>query len=81
MNKPICWHGRQVELPEMVYIGVQHNQWPLRAFESAESGAHWLAENPEERHVYRLKGILIAELMHVPPVPASYQEQELAETP
>jgi hypothetical protein len=73
----ICSHGRGAELPKQLFIGIQHNTWVIHSFAEAAQASRWLAENPEERHVYRVNPAVVAELVYVRPVEATYREERL----
>lgn len=75
-ERALCSHGRILELQEFVWIGLQHNRWPVTAFASAQQGADWIADNPKERHVYKLAATPIGEVRYVPPVAATHEEVE-----
>lgn len=68
-----CSHGRAVHLPEEIWIGVHDTEWPIRAFNNAESAADWVGEDVRYRHAYRIDASILAEVVHVPPVAATYR--------
>jgi hypothetical protein len=73
----ICAHGREAELPKELFLGLQHNTWVMRTFGESKQACSWLAEQPEERHVYRIDPTVLAELVYVEPVEATYREERL----
>jgi len=78
-ERSLCSHGRLLSLDDFVWVGIQHNQWPVQAFASADQAARWIGDNPKERHVYKLAATPLAELRYVPPVEASYEEVDFTD--
>jgi hypothetical protein len=68
-----CSHGRALNWPAEIWIGVSDIQWPIVAFTSADHAASWVDEEPVYRHAYRVDATITAEVRYVPPTPASHQ--------
>jgi hypothetical protein len=75
-ERQLCSHGRIIELQEFVWIGIQHDQWPVCAFSSAEVAARWVGDSPKVRHAYKIAATPLGEVRYVPPIAASFEEVE-----
>lgn len=69
----ICSHGRPLNFPGEIWVGVHDTEWPMQAFGSADHASSWVNEDPRNRHAYRVDGTITGEAKYVPPVPATYK--------
>jgi len=69
----VCSHGRGLQWPKEIWIGVTDNEWPIRAFVSPDHAADWINDDPKNRHAFRVDGSITAEVQYVPPVPATHE--------
>jgi hypothetical protein len=68
-----CSHGRKLNWPPEIWIGIHDSEWPIRAFAHPDQAADWVGDDPKSRHAFRVDGSITAEVRFVPPVPASYE--------
>ena len=69
----VCSHGRELNWPQEIWIGVHDLEWPIRLFANADQAADWVGDDPRNRHAFRVDGYITAEVLYVPPVPASHE--------
>jgi hypothetical protein len=73
MKPMTCSHGRALNWPRELWIGIDDNSWVIDAFVSADHAAAWANSDPGARHAYRVEATITATVEYVPPVPETHR--------
>jgi hypothetical protein len=77
----VCSHGRVMNWPKEIWIGISDLEWPIQAFISADQAADWVGRGVAGRHAYKVSARVLAEVLHVPPAAATHEVIPLTDAP